>query len=252
MRKIRSLLFNIYFGIVSTLCASLGLPLLLGTRRLSFVVPQVWARLTGWGCRVFLGLNYKVEGVENLPKGPCIIASKHQSTWETVLFCAIFPRVIFVAKRELLFLPFFNFHFLKQKTIMLNRKLGARARNDLVRQAKERIAEGDKIVIYPEGTRRPLGATPHYKNGIAALYLALGVPVIPVALNSGAFWPRRSFEKKPGTLTVSILPAILPGLSKVDFMKTLETRIEDKMGKLGSSPSVCSPSGSSNVTEHYT
>ncbi|MBW8309015.1 MAG: 1-acyl-sn-glycerol-3-phosphate acyltransferase [Candidatus Paracaedibacteraceae bacterium] len=229
MRKLRSFLFNIYFVIISSLCALLGLPFLLGSRKLAFIVPQVWARLTALGTKYILGLDYKVEGRENLPTGACIIASKHQSAWETVIFCEIFRGSVFVAKRELLFLPFFNFHFLKQKTIMLNRKLGGKARADLVRQAAERVAENDRIIIYPEGTRRPIGATPKYKQGISTMYVQLNVPIVPVALNSGAFWPRRGFGKKPGTIIVSILPPILPGLTQSEFMQTLEERIESKM-----------------------
>lgn len=230
--KIRSFVFNIYFVIVSFSCALFGLPFLLGTRKFSFVVPQFWAKATDWGARHILGLSYQVEGAENLPEGACIIASKHQSAWETVVFCRIFPESIFVAKRELLRLPLFNFHFLKQKTIMLNRKLGGKAKADLVRQAKERVADGDRIIIYPEGTRRPMGAIPKYKQGIGAMYIDLNVPVVPVALNSGKFWSRRSFEKKPGTIIVSILPAIQPGLTQSEFMQKLEESIESKMPEL--------------------
>ncbi|WP_051908516.1 lysophospholipid acyltransferase family protein [Candidatus Odyssella acanthamoebae] len=229
MGKLRSFLFNIYFVIVSTLSALLGLPFLLGSRKLSFVVPQAWARLTALGTKYILGLDYKVEGRENLPTGPCVIASKHQSAWETVIFCEIFRGSVFVAKRELLYLPLFNFHFLKQKTIMLNRKLGGQAKADLIRQAAERVADGDRIIIYPEGTRRPIGAEPKYKQGIGAIYMQLNVPIVPVALNSGAFWPRRGFQKKAGTITVSILPPITPGLTQSEFMQTLEERIESKM-----------------------
>ncbi|WP_010302501.1 lysophospholipid acyltransferase family protein [Candidatus Odyssella thessalonicensis] len=232
MRKLRSFIFNLYFVIVSSACAIFGLPFLLGHRRLAFTVPQVWAGLTSWGARNILGLTYKVEGLEHLPKGACIIASKHQSAWETVVFCEIFPESIFVAKRELLMIPFFNFHFIKQKTIMLNRKLGGQARADLVRQAKARVAEGDRIIIYPEGTRRPMGAEPKYKQGIGAMYTELNVPVVPVALNSGLFWPRRSFEKRPGTIVVSILPPLMPGLTHAEFMQTLEERVETKMREL--------------------
>lgn len=226
-------MFNIYFVIVSTLVTSLGLFLVFGSRKLAFKVPRTWGAACSFGAKHILGLDYRVEGLENLPKGPCIIASKHQSTWETFSFCNIFPESVFIAKRELLFIPFFNFHFMKTKTIMLNRKLGTLAMADMVRQAKERVADGDKIIIYPEGTRKGFGDIPRYKRGIGAMYAELNVPVVPVALNSGAFWPRRGFEKKSGTITVSILPAIQPGLSHDEFMKTLEEKIEGKMRDLG-------------------
>lgn len=233
MQKLRSLIFNIYFVVVSLSTAFFGLPFLLGSRKLAFKPSQAWGALSTLGAKYIIDLDYKVDGIENLPKeGPYIIASKHQSAWETYSFCNIFPESVFIAKRELLYVPFYNFHFMKTKTILLNRKLGSRAKSDMVRQAKERIADGDRIIIYPEGTRKGFGDAPKYKQGIGALYTELNVPVVPVALNSGAFWPRRGFEKKPGIITVSILPAIEPGLSHSEFMKALESSIEGKMASL--------------------
>ncbi len=232
MQKIKSLIFNIYFILSSSFSAIFGLIFLLGSRKFAFNAPKLWGRLNSWGARHILGLDYRVEGLDNMPDGPCIIASKHQSAWETYSFCTIFPEAVFIAKRELLYIPFFNFHFVKMKTIMLNRKLGSKAKADMVRQAKERIAEGDRIIIYPEGTRKGFADAPKYRQGIGAMYTELNVPVVPVALNSGAFWPRRGFEKKNGVITVSILPPIQPGLSHDVFMKTLESRIEEKMDDL--------------------
>ncbi len=228
MKHIKSFLFNIYFIIVSLGCALFGLVFLLGARRTAFIVPQFWEKMLSFGARWLLDLDYKVEGLENLPKGPCLLASKHQSAWETFSFCGIFPEAVFIAKQELRYLPFMNFHFDKQKTIFVNRKLGSATRADMIRQAKERVADGDRIVIYPEGTRHAVGTKPKYKMGIASLYKELNVPVVPIALNSGVFWPRRSFLKKPGTITVSILPPIQPGLSQDDFMATLQNAIETR------------------------
>lgn len=232
MQKIKSLLFNVYFVIISAGSAIFGVLFLFGSRKLAFRPPQAWGALNSWGAKHILGLDYRVLGLENMPKGPCIIASKHQSAWETYSFCNIFPESVFIAKRELLYLPFFNFHFMKTKTIMLNRKLGSQAKADMVRQAKERIADGDRIIIYPEGTRKGFGDAPRYRQGIGAMYAELNVPVVPVALDSGVFWPRRGFEKKSGTITVSILPPIQPGLSHAEFMKTLEEKIESEMKNL--------------------
>jgi 1-acyl-sn-glycerol-3-phosphate acyltransferase len=235
MQKIKSLVFNIYFVLASSFSAIFGLIFLLGNRKMAFKTPQLWGALNSWGARHILGLDYRVLGLENMPEGPCIIASKHQSAWETYSFCNIFPESVFIAKRELLYIPFFNFHFMKTKTIMLNRKLGSHAKADMVRQAQERIADGDRIIIYPEGTRKGFGEKPKYKQGIAAMYTELNVPVVPVALDSGAFWPRRGFEKKSGTITVSILPPIQPGLPHAEFMKNLEDKIEGEMLRLSQS-----------------
>lgn len=232
LNLIRSFLFNIYFILMSFICATIGIIFLFGKRETAFLAPQIWEKLLSLGAKYILGLTYQVEGVENLPSGPYIIASKHQSAWETYSFCGIFKGSIFVAKKELSHLPLMNFHFKKQKTIFVNRKLGAAAREDMIKQAKERISDGDRIIIYPEGRRKSPFEKPKYKNGIAGLYQELNVPVVPVALNSGLFWPRRSFIKNPGTITVSILPPILPGLSSDEFMKTLETSIETKCHEL--------------------
>lgn len=232
MRYIKSFIFNIYFFLISFGCALFGLLFLLGSRRTAFLVPKVWERLLSFGARWLLDLNYRVEGLENLPQGPCILASKHQSAWETFTFCGIFPGAVFIAKQELRYLPLMNFHFDKQKTIFVKRKLGALAREDMIRQAKERIADGDRIVIYPEGTRHAPGSKTKYKQGIAGLYKELNVPVIPIALNSGVYWPRRGFLKKQGTITVSVLPPIHPGLDAETFMETLQSAIETKSKEL--------------------
>lgn len=228
MSHIRSFLFNIYFFTMSTLCAVFGLVFLLGDRKTAFIVPQIWEKLLSFGAKHLLGLTYRVEGLENLPEGPCILASKHQSAWETFSFCGIFPGAVFIAKKELKYLPLMNFHFTKQKTIFVNRRLGAAAREDMIRQAQERVAEGDRIVIYPEGTRTSPGTHPKYKHGIAGMYKTLNVPVVPIALNSGVFWPKHAFLKKPGTITVSILPPIEPGLPIPDFIERLEKDIETR------------------------
>lgn len=228
MKYIKSSLFNIYFFIISITCALFGLFFLLGKRETAFLVPQLWEKLLSFGARWLLDLDYRVEGLENLPKGPCLLASKHQSAWETFCFCGIFPGAVFIAKKELRYLPLMNFHFDKQKTIFVNRKLGSLAREDMIRQAKERIADGDRIVIYPEGTRHAPGVKTKYKQGIAGLYKALNVPVVPIALNSGVYWPRRSFLKNPGTITVSVLPPIQPGLPAEEFMAQLQTAIDTR------------------------
>lgn len=230
---IRSAIYNVYSFIATMFCAIFGMVFLFGSRQSSFRVSRLWEKSLSFGARWILNLDYQVEGRENLPKeGGYIIASKHQSAWETFSYCGIFSGAIFVAKKELSYVPFVGLHFRKQKLIFVNRRLGSHAKADMVRQAKQRIAEGDRIIIFPEGTRTAVGSKAKYKNGIFAMYEVLNVPIIPVALNSGVYWPRRSFCKKPGTITVSILPAIQPGLSKDEFMNQLEKSIETRSAQL--------------------
>lgn len=222
---IRSTLFNIYFFVASALCAIGGCIWLLGSRKSSFKAAILWEQVVHWGTKYIVGLDYRIEGYENLPRGACILASKHQSAWETCSFCGIFPTVVFIAKKELSYIPFIGFHFMKQKVILVNRRLGAKAKSDMIRQAKERVQEQDRIIIFPEGSRTAVGSSPKLKTGIFYMQQELGIPVVPVALNSGVYWPRRQFLKYPGVITVRILPPLPQGLSRETFMQQLEEAI---------------------------
>jgi len=229
----RSLLFNIYFFSVSACVAIFGCFLLFGSRKTAFIVSHVWEKLVRWGSKYIIGLDYQVEGLENLPaKGPYIIASKHQSAWETCSFCGIFPGTIFISKITLSYIPFMGFHFAKQKVILVDRRLGHKARENMLQQAKERAAQGDRIVIFPEGERTFIDQPSKYKSGVYYMHEELQVPVVPVALNSGVFWPRNSFIKRPGIITVSILPPIQPGLQRDVFMDQLQEVIEKRSKEL--------------------
>ena len=166
------------------------------------------------------------ERAGNLPDGPVIIASKHQSSWETLAFARLFPDSAIVLKRELLFIPIVGWAMARAGNIAVARGDGASALRGLVKQAKAVIADGRSILIFPEGTRVAIGAEHPYQVGTAALYRQLGVPVVPVALNSGLFWGRRQFVKRPGVIDVEILPPIAPGLRREAFMTTLRERIE--------------------------
>lgn len=222
---LRSALFNIYFFIVSAFCAIFGSFLLFGSRNTAFIASKIWERMVHWGTKYIIGLDYRVEGYENLPEGACILASKHQSAWETCSFCGIFPKVIFVSKKELSYIPFIGFHFMKQKVILVDRKLGTQAKANMILQAKERVKDNDRIIIFPEGKRTPVGSHAKLKSGIFYMQQELGVPVVPVALNSGVYWPRRRFLKYPGVITVRILPALPLGLDRESFMQQLESAI---------------------------
>lgn len=205
--------------------STVGLPLLLSKkwRRLNAKVWSVWMDFL---LKTIVGIRVNVIGQENLPKGPFIIASKHQSAWETYYYFKYFKTVTFVLKRELFLVPFFGWQLKGTGMIGVDRSAGASAIKHLVKQAKGALSEDGPIVIFPEGSRSDPNKRGIYQPGIAALYRSLAIPVIPVALNSGVLWKRRGFLKYPGTITLQFLPPIQPGLSKEDFMKTLEDQIE--------------------------
>ena len=159
---------------------------------------NVWIDFCLWWVKVTCRITHRVNGLENRPAGPVILACKHQSSWETLAFHRLFPNAATVLKRELLYIPVVGWAMARAGNIAVERGDGAKALRSLLRQAKAAVAEGRSILIYPEGTRTPVGASLPYHAGTAALYRQLGVPVVPVALNSGVFWGRRKFIKWPG------------------------------------------------------
>jgi 1-acyl-sn-glycerol-3-phosphate acyltransferase len=229
---LRSLCFNVgwYAGTVTIALA--GAPILLLPRRAVVAWAKFWIRFCLWWLRITVGLTHRLSGLENLPAGPVIIASKHQSSWETLAYTLLFSDAAIVLKRELLFIPIVGWAMARAGNIAVERGDGAAALRGLVRQAKAVIAEGRSILIFPEGTRVAVGDERPYQVGTAALYRHLGVPVVPVALNSGLFWGRRQFIKRPGIIDVEILPAIAPGLSRDAFMTTLRAHIEGATERL--------------------
>ncbi|HTG23735.1 MAG TPA: lysophospholipid acyltransferase family protein [Reyranella sp.] len=229
---LRSFFFNIGWYVGTTIIAIVGSPILLMPRRCVVAWSLFWIDFClGW-LRLTCRLTHRVGGVENMPSGPVIFACKHQSTWETLAFSRLFPNSATVLKRELLFIPVVGWAMARVGNIAVERGDGAAALRGLVRQAKAAIADGRSILIFPEGTRTPVGSERPYQVGTAALYRQLGVPVVPVALNSGLFWGRRQFIKWPGVIDVEVLPAIAPGLRREAFMTTLRDRIEGATARL--------------------
>lgn len=233
---LRSFAFNGGWYLGSAVLAIAGMPLLLAPRRWVVAWARTWIAFVLWWLRVTVGLTHRVVGLENLPKGPAIIACKHQSSWETLAFTLLFDDIAIVLKRELLFIPVVGWAMARAGNIAVARGDGAAALRGMVRQAKAVIADGRSIVIFPEGTRVAPGDQRPYQVGTAALYRQLGVPVVPMALNSGLFWGRRKWVKRPGTITLEILPPIPPGLPRNAFMETLRERIERATARLVANP----------------
>ncbi|MFO1157560.1 MAG: lysophospholipid acyltransferase family protein [Reyranellaceae bacterium] len=229
---LRSFAFNVGWYAGTAAIALAGMPILLMPRRAVVAWAQLWIRFClGW-LRLTVGLDHVLRGQENLPDGPVIIAAKHQSSWETLAFTLLFPGAATVMKRELVYIPIVGWAMARAGNIAVERGDGAKALRGLVRDAKAVIADGRSILIFPEGTRVAVGSQRPYQVGTAALYRQLDVPVVPVALNSGLFWGRRQFVKRPGRIVVEILPAIPPGLDRETFMATLRERIETATGRL--------------------
>ena len=184
--------------------------------------------------RWLTGIRYRIEGFENLPDGPAVLLSKHQSAWETLAFPALMPRPLcYVFKRELLFVPFFGWALGMLKMVHIDRKEGKYAFDSVIRQGKARMAEGAWVIMFPEGTRTPTGKQGKYKTGGPRFAIATGAPVVPIAHNAGRVWPRNSFIKYPGIVTVSIgKPIETTGLTPDEVNTRVETWIEAEMRRI--------------------
>jgi 1-acyl-sn-glycerol-3-phosphate acyltransferase len=205
---LRSALFSLALLLVTPPYAILALATAPLPRMARYRVISGWSRLMLWGLRVLCGIDWKVEGAEHLPAGPAVILSKHQSAWETLAFQQIFPPQVHVLKRELLWLPFFGWGLALMSPIAIDRARGLSALRQIARRGRVRLEQGFWVVIFPEGTRVKPGHHRKFRLGGAWLAAHAGAPVVPVAHNAGRFWPRNSFRKYPGTVTVRIGPPI--------------------------------------------
>ncbi|MFD2233612.1 lysophospholipid acyltransferase family protein [Phaeospirillum tilakii] len=232
MILLRSALFILFLWLWTATMTLLYTPLLVLPRRWTVLAARFWIRGALIGLKLFTGLGWEVRGREHLPAGGMIIASKHQSTFETFAMHLMFDDPAYVLKRELLWIPCFGWYLFKSGVIAIDRSAGTRALKTMVKGAETAAAEGRPIVIFPEGTRAAPGTKRPYHSGVAMLYGALDLPVVPIALNSGVFWGRGALRKYPGTLTIEILPPIAPGLDRRAFMAELEQRIETASDRL--------------------
>jgi 1-acyl-sn-glycerol-3-phosphate acyltransferase len=226
MSRLRALVFNIAFFAVTALLGVAGLPLLLMPQRWVMHFGRFWARCVLALLKAIIGLDGEIRGLEHVPSGPCIIAMKHQSAWDTLILPVILDDFAVVVKRELLCVPFYGWYAARAGSIAIDRRGGAGALRRMVAAARRAASAGRPVVIFPEGTRTAPGHRLAYQPGVAALYQTLQLPVVPAAVNSGLYWGRRSFVKRPGRIILAFLEPIAPGLPRREMMAELEARIE--------------------------
>jgi len=226
------LMVALYVSLIAWMLA--GLVVLVLPRAFVVALARAWSRYYLWLCRVVGGISVEFRGLNNIPKGPLLIAAKHQSIWETFALLSLFEDPCFILKRELAFIPLFGWFLAKMRNVPIDRKGGARTLLKLVKAAHREInsGEGRQILIFPEGTRRAPGAPPEYRFGIAQIYSGLNVPCLPIALNSGVYWPRRSMKLRQGRIIVDIMPMIEPGLDRQEFFAVMQEKIEEASDRL--------------------
>lgn len=228
---VRSTLFFVWFLILSVIVHIIFLPTLVMSRRAAVFAARNWCAGVLWGLRAITGLTFEVRGA--LPPRGSLIASKHMSMWDTVALFYVLGDPVFVIKRELMRVPFYGWYAQRVGMIAIDRAAAGAALRAMTKAARSALSARLSIIIFPEGTRKRVGAPPDYKSGIAALYQRLDVPCVPVALNSGLFWTGPwGFVKKRGRIAVEFLPAITPGLNRRDFMRALERSIESATAEL--------------------
>ncbi|MDI9408275.1 MAG: lysophospholipid acyltransferase family protein [Candidatus Pacebacteria bacterium] len=233
---LRSGLFFLAFNLTLLVQGILSLPLL--PLPLAIVRPFVlsWIAMQFWFLRHICGLGFRLEGLDNIPNQPVILASKHESAWDTFVFLHLASDPAYVLKQELFHVPFYGWWGRKMGMIGVDRGGHSAALRKLLSESKSALESGRHLVIFPQGTRTMAGSGKPYQAGVYAIYRDSRVAVVPVALNSGLFWPKRSLKRFPGTITLSFLPAIPPGLGRAEFMARLEQQLEGESLRLQNSP----------------
>ncbi|WP_375463389.1 lysophospholipid acyltransferase family protein [uncultured Methylobacterium sp.] len=225
MLVVRSLAFNLCFYLATALIAVCGLPMLISGRSV-LRLARFWAHVTLWLLRVVAGTRVEFRGLEHVSTGPMLVGAKHQSALETLALCTVLPDFAYILKRELLWIPLIGWFLSRSGMVAIDRARGARTMGLMNAAAADAIRGGRQLIIFPEGTRRPPGSPPSYKQGLSHLYAALDVPCLPVALNTGLYWPRRSLVRRPGTAVIEFLAPIPPGHGRAAFLDLVEDRIE--------------------------
>ncbi|TPW27299.1 lysophospholipid acyltransferase family protein [Pararhizobium mangrovi] len=227
MTVLRSLAFNAAFYANLVLRMLVFSPVFFALpRERAWRVPKNWVRASHWLQAKIARTTFEIEGLENIPEGGYILAPKHQSFWDTYALLPWLDDPVYILKRELMWIPLFGWYIAKMRMIPVDRGARGRVMARVLDRAKEEMRKGRQLIIYPEGTRRPPGAEPEYKFGVARIYADLDVPVVPVAMHPGLFWPRRQFLRQPGHFKVRILPPIPPGLGREAFHTRLVEETE--------------------------
>jgi 1-acyl-sn-glycerol-3-phosphate acyltransferase len=233
MIVLRSVLFNIafYINLIVQMIVMTPAYFLL-PRKKAYGIAKNWARSNHWLFDEIVGTTFEIEGLENIPTGGYIFAPKHQSFWDAYALLPWLDDPFYILKRELTWIPLFGWYLKKQRMVPVDRNARGKVMAAVMERTKAEMNSGRQLIIYPEGTRRPPGAPPEYKYGIARLYRDLQVPVVPVVMHPGLFWPRRKFIRYPGHFKVRILPAIAAGMDPdaflahlVDVMETASDRL---------------------------
>jgi 1-acyl-sn-glycerol-3-phosphate acyltransferase len=232
MLVLRSITFNVLFYLTLALLMIGGLPTIAGGRKSVHRVTRAWSTLSLKLLKHVCGVDIEFRGVENIPPGGCIVASKHQSALETFALTQHVGDCAFILKKELALIPLFGLYLKATEQIAIDRSSGRAALQQAVHDAKRVLAQGRKLIIFPEGTRTQPYAEPNYKLGVVQIYTATGATCVPVALNTGLFWPRRSFLRRSGKIVIEFLEPIPPGLDKKSFFAILQERIESASTRL--------------------
>lgn len=232
LQLLGSIAFAVWMFGLAIVMGVLCLPLLLGARRPALEAIRLWMKLVIAGLEATCGLRVEVRGRENLPPGACLIAAKHQGMLDILPPFTYLDDPAFVLKKSLMAIPIFGWYSGKAGMIPIDREGASKTMREMMKAASNAAADGRQVVIFPEGTRKEPGEAPDYQPGVAGLYRELNVPCVPVATNSGRFWPASGLLKWPGTAVFEILPPIPPGLKRAEFMRRLETEIEAASSRL--------------------
>ena len=229
---IRSIIFYLFIYMWTLFLGILCIPYLLLPYSCLKSVANLWISGILQLLYLICGITYEVRGVENITDQAMIVASKHQSTFETLLLFKLIKNSIFIHKKELFLIPIFGLYLKKSNMIAINRAEGPKAMRKILHEIKQKIINGYSIIIFPEGTRKKPGESPDYKTGIAGIYKESEAEVLPVTTNSGYYWPKHTFVKKPGKIIIKFLKKIPSKLEKSEFLKKIESVIETETNKI--------------------
>lgn len=231
MLVLRSVVFNVLFYLNLVLHVIAAIPTYALPRGAIMAMAKSWGR-TSNALLAIAGIRVELRGLEKIPRGALLVAAKHQSVWETFTLLTLFEDPAYIFKRELMWIPVFGWYAWKSDMIPIDRGARGGVLAQMIARTRAELARGRQIIIFPEGTRTAPGAPPAYKQGIVQLYAGSGVPCLPVALNSGLYWPRRKFLRYPGTIVLEVLDPIPPGLPPEEFAARLEREIETATARL--------------------